>query len=484
MTNVQTPEGIHKKMPESMIYVNLTTIFIKRGMGMMKKLLALVLALAMVMMAGAAFAADITVTDVKKGETYSAYKILNYRQSGDAWSYYLTAEQYQAFGSVLEGVGFQFKAVADGSEYYVDNTESFTDGAALADALKSADLSNALAKVENVEASADGDAVFSNLEPGYWFVTTSLGSLASLASYDATELIVEKNSVPELDKTQSATADSGYADDTLDFNVGDTVYYQCEITDGKGTNAAITLTDTMTEGLTYQNDAKVYVGDTEITAADDTFTLTNNTDGFKIVFAAAYVAGLNEGDKVVVKYSAVINDKAVVDTKEENTNTAKIEYSEQSQEDKVDLETYDFIVKKVDENGDYLAGAEFKLYDAATDGNEIKLSKDGTGYVKDANGTEVIAVDSADGVNVRGFAPGTYYLEEVTVPDGYNKLAARVSVTITSGATEPVVIEVENKAGTELPSTGGMGTTIFYVIGGLLIIGAAVILVARRKAHE
>lgn len=452
----------------------------------MKKLVALMIAMMMMFVVVSAFAANITVTDVKKGETYSAYKILNYRNSGDAWSYYLSAEDYAKIGKELEKVGFEFTAVADGSEYYVSNTEDFTDGAALADALKSADLSDALAKVEDVEASADGAAVFSNLEPGYWFVTTSLGSLASLASYDATELIVEKNSVPELDKKQSATEGEDYADTTLDFNVGDTVYYQVEITDGKGTNAAITLTDVMTEGLTYQNDAKVYFGDAVVEQGEDTFTLTNNSTGFEIVFASAYVEGLDEKDVVTVKYSAVINDKAEVDAADTNKNTATLEYSEQTQTDKVDLETYDFIVYKTD-GSEFLDGAEFKLYDAATEGGQILIADEGDGeYVKDDSASADVTIDinAATGCHVRGLAPGTYYLEEVVVPDGYNKLSAREAVTITSEATEAVEITIENQAGTELPSTGGMGTTVFYVIGGLLIIGAAVVLVARRKAQD
>ena len=238
----------------------------------------------------------------------------------------------------------------------------------------------------------------------------------------------------------------------------------------------------MTDGLTYQNDAKVYFGDTEVEAGENTFTLTNNETGFEIVFAPAYVAGLDNEAVVTVKYSAVINDKAAIDT-DTNTNTATLKYSEQSQTDTVKLETYDFVVKKTD-GTDFLEGAEFKLYDAETGGNEITLKKDDTGYVKDASGDANIAVDSANGVNVRGLAPGTYYLEEVVVPDGYNKLSAREAVTITSGQTAAVEITIENQAGAELPSTGGMGTTIFYVIGGLLIIGAGIVLVARRKAHD
>ena len=161
-------------------------------------------------------------------------------------------------------------------------------------------------------------------------------------------------------------------------------------------------------------------------------------------------------------------------------NKAEINYSEQHSEDKVYVETYDFQLYKTD-GTKFLNDAGFKLYDAATGGNQITVAKDNTGYYVDASGTAEIMVDSEDGVNVRGLAPGTYYLEETTVPDGYNKLAGRTAVTIASGATEAVEITVVNNAGTELPSTGGIGTTIFYIVGAILVIGAVVVLVTRRR---
>ncbi len=454
----------------------------------MKKLISLVLALAMVLMVGAALAGTIDVTNVLDGETYTAYKILNYKDNGEtgedrAVSYYLTAAEYTAIGSVLEAAGFHFTESADGAQYFVDNAKTF-DAAAAAEYLAAhvADLGSALATATATGES--GSATFSGLATGYYFVTSSAGSLCALHEDTDIATVVEKNTVPEEDKTQSTAADGTYADTTLDFNIGDTVYYQVEITDGTGTNSAITLTDTMSEGLTLnQDDITVLKDGSAVDAANYTIT-GKSAQGFTLTLLADYVATLDDGDVVVVKYNATINENAAIDS-DTNTNTAKLEYSEQEQTDVVKLETYDFVVKKTD-GTNFLDGAEFKLYNAETGGNEIKLSKDDTGYYKDANATEDLTIDinSADGCNVRGLAPGDYWLEEVVVPDGYNKLAARQQVTIATGATAAVEITVVNNAGTELPSTGGIGTTIFYVVGGILLIGAAIVLVARRKASN
>ena len=452
----------------------------------MKKLIAWVLALALVLAAAAAYAAKIEVKNVLDGESYTAYKILNYTTDGTAYSYFLTADEYDNIGAALEAAGFTFTQSADGSEYVVNDAESIDPGAA-AEYLGAHlnDLGEALGK--KTATGADGEAAFDGLSTGFYFVTSSAGSLCALHSDVDIAEAVEKNTIPTEDKTQSADGDT-YSDNDLDFNIGDTVHYKVEITDGKGTNATLTLTDTMTDGLTYQDDAKVYVDGNEVTAGENTFSVDHDTpaSGFTIVFVPAYVASLDEGHKIVVKYSAKINENAAIDSNT-NTNTAELKYSEQTQTDSVNLETYDFTVYKTD-GTEFLDGAEFKLYDAATGGNQILLKKDNTGYVLDtsdsASADVTIDINSDAGCNVRGLAPGTYYLEEVVVPDGYNKLSARTEVTLTSGQTEPVQITVENNAGAELPSTGGMGTTIFYVIGGLLIIGAAIVLIARRKAQD
>ena len=443
----------------------------------MKKIISLILALVMVMgLAVSASAATIDVQNVIDDETYTAYKILNYTNAADAYSYYLTADEYTAIGSILESAGFQFDASSDGTQYFVKNADTF-DAAAAAVYLSTATLDDALGKYETT--GANGEATFTDLDTGYYFVTSTTGSLCALHSDTDIATAVEKNTVPTIDKKQ--TLDNAYADALVDANIGDTVHYQIVITDGTGTDNAITVTDTMTAGLTYTL-GSLKINGTAVAddANTDNWKVTISDQTITIKFEADYVATVDADATITVTYDATINTSAVVDSANGNKNEVIIEYSKQSATDVVYVATYDFLLKKTD-GENFLDGAGFKLYDAKTEGNQITVNKDATGYYVDASADVEIMVDSENGVNIRGLAPGTYYLEETTVPAGYNKLTERQEVTIETGATGAVEVTVVNNAGSELPSTGGMGTTLFYVIGGMMMAAAAVLLVTKKR---
>ena len=447
-----------------------------------KKIFALLIAMVMVLgMSTSVFASTIDVQGVLDGETYTAYKILNYTNNGDAYSYYLTSGEYDAIGSVLVSAGFAFTKSADGSQYFVNNAEALTTNGVsdVAEYLGShvADLGNALGKY--TATGANGKAVFTDLPTGYYFVTSSAGSLCALHDGKDIATVVEKNTVTTPDKKQG-TETGKYSNDQLDLMIGSTVYYDAEITIGKGANYKLVGKDTLDAGLTLDQDSiTVKVGDA--TVADTNYTIDPiSAQGFTITFPETYVSTLNEGDIIKIEYTAKVNANAVI--RGENKNTFDLEYSKQHFDDNTVVKTYDAQVKKIDATTkQFLDGAGFKLYDAVEGGNLITVAKDGTGYYVSADADEEIMITSADGSNIRGLAPGTYYLEETTVPDGYNKLAAREPVVVTKDATAAVEISVENNAGSVLPSTGGIGTTIFYIIGAILVIGAGVVLVTRRR---
>ena len=202
-----------------------------------RRLLALITVLALVLAMGTtAFAASITVDAVKKGEQYTAYKLLNYSKSDDNYTYYLTKAEYESgLGAALTTAGFEFKANSDNSQYILINADDIM--AAGADALiaklKAADLSKAISTT-TATATADGQAVFSNLPVGYYYVTSSLGSLCTLASYGDNALIVEKNSVDTITKTVKEDSTDTYGESN-DAQIGDTFAFSSTITLVKNT---------------------------------------------------------------------------------------------------------------------------------------------------------------------------------------------------------------------------------------------------------
>ena len=452
----------------------------------MKKMMVLVLSILMVLGTSVvtSFAADptgkITVSNAVSGEEYTLYKVFDAtvkegrEAEGDGISY--TSDWLTASNDY-------FAVDANGNITIKDAGKDTQDPTKLS-AAAIAWLKTQISNFDQVEQkTASGSTVeFTGLEDGYYYVSTTTGSFITVDSITPDVTVEEKNTIPTGDKKQSAT-DGNYADTLLELNIGDTVYYQYEITIGKGSDKNIILTDTMSTGLTFDQDS-ITVTEGGATVDTSNYTVADKSAaGFKLTLKDTYVKTLDENDKVVVKYTAKLNKNAVVDSATGNSNKAELKYSNQTTTDTVYVATYDFLLKKTD-GTTFVPGAGFKLYSAKTGGDLITVAKDGTGYYKDAAADEEIMVDSADGVNVRGLKPGTYYLEETTIPKGYNGITARQAVVITAGQTAATDVEVENKAGTELPSTGGMGTTVLYIVGGLLVVGCGIMLVAKKKADK
>jgi len=492
-----------------------------------KKVLALIVVMMMVLGMTSAFAATITVTGAYENETYDAYKILEYTSSGDAYSYYLETsnENYAALKALLEGCtpAFAFTVSADGTQAFVNNSDALKDkGAEIAaylyenlDTLKTI----ALAKSEGNKGTADKTVVMEDLPQGYWFVTSSLGSLCTLQSYSAEELVVEKNEV--------ITPPEKEASDT-EYQVGDTISYTITYKDVKGTNNDLTIVDTMTAGLTYKADTlKVTINGTEtpatsttgegaeaVTTTNYTVTPTADTAGatLTIVFPAAVVDALQEGETIVITYDALVNNNASLDGTEMNTVVGRTSNQETTPVN-VPVTSSDLTVNKTD-GTDALKGAKFELY-RTTDqdgnatheivklrqlsedeikealgkdeqGNQIEAAADTVYYVVDTSSTNT-TIDMAQKNDAGEYLyssarifgidkDSTYGLLEIKAPEGYNQLAEEKPVS--AGLN---TIDVVNQKGSVLPSTGGVGTTMIYVIGSLLVLVAGVVLISKRR---
>ena len=458
----------------------------------LRKLFAAGLALVMTLaMAAPTMAATITVDPAVKGQTYTAYKIFDVTKAEGSAGYSYTANQamYDLLNGKVAGVTLTATAVA-GKYNVTMTTEDPTDptkDTAKELAIFLNDHITSLTKVKEVKA-ADKKAVIDNLEPGYYFIDSSLGSLCILNTTTDTVTVKEKNQEPTIDKKISENSDGTYS-------VGDKIPYTVTVTAGGNAETSYVVTDTMSASLTFNDDIKIMVGETDITNDTTKVTIAKPAEGdtftFKITFAKEYVATLATDTKIVITYSATLNEKSVQGIGANNKAILNFG-SDSSVEQDVEVKNYKASFIKVDGTTKAaLAGVTFKLTDNA--GNDIKLVDLGNGVYRVAMATETPAANittPANGViEIQGLRNGTYKLVELSTLSGYNLLAGPVEFTIYNannlyslnavGVTDNNVIE--NNMGTLLPSTGGMGTTLFYIVGGLMVVCAGVVLVTKKR---
>ena len=462
-----------------------------------KKLFALLLAVVMMMgLSLTTFAAEINIGNAVEGQTYNAYKLFDVTTSvsGDKtnYSYYLQASETD-LKTLLEGAGLKFTAAADGSRYYVtEGLDDETDAAALAKYLNS-HLDSLDDPAGTTTGTASGTATINGLDEGYYFVTTTTGSLCILNTTGAAD-IKEKNEEPTVVKE---VTDS----DPNSAEIGDAVNYKITITAQPGAENYV-LHDEMSDGLTLNAESiDVQVNGEDLNSEYYTIRTVEFSDDcdFEIEFNQTYLNTITSKTEIVITYSAVLNDKAQVGTNP-NTNEAILNYGEKnnvtSEPGKTNTYTYDFSLTKIDkESRQMLKDAEFALYAQETGGEKIPVIKISDGQYRVATDTEiqnkeattVIAVSDNGTATVSGLAGKTYWLEETKAPDGYNMLTERRAVTFNTNADPAIAdftnIIVENQAGSLLPSTGGMGTTLIYIAGAVLVIGAGILLVVRRRMN-
>lgn len=345
-----------------------------------------------------------------------------------------------------------------------------------------------------------GEATTTLPGDGYYLIVSSLGTKLAVqtAGNDNIE-INEKNEYPTLTKTE----------DTTTASYGEKITYTVTVSiPVTAAESDIMVVDTMTTGLTPFDgtdaddflDVTAKVEESELTGDKAVRVLSQDNNVINIKIPAAAVTAY-KGKKVVLTYQAVLNNKAK--TNEVETNTAHLEYANyKSLDASVGVTTYGFELTKVDgakkdTSDPYIpeaAGdAEFTLWDSLTGGKQIMVSlksdTDNTYRVLTNNekATVIYAGGSANkhSATIEGLAAGrTYYLQEDKAPTGYNKLTERKAITVVNGenAAAKNKVEVENNAGIKLPSTGGMGTTVFAIVGLLVMAGAAVTLIVKKRA--
>lgn len=443
----------------------------------------------------------ITIDNAIEGKTYTIYRIF------DLESYSYDKDDQ---GNITNPA-FVYKVSANWTNFINQNTikgvyvNVDNDGVVTwvngADVSAFAKLAISYAKTNNITYDGQQKAettplVFSDLTLGYYLVDSTVGTLCGLNTTKPNVTISEKNDVPTIDKK---VKDVNTWEDENNAQIGDKVEYKTTITVKSGAENYV-LKDTMTEGLTPNNDVEVFIGSNKVSS--DNYTITYENNGFTLSFKNEYISTLEADTVITVTYSATLNEKALIckpNACRHNDNKTYLEYGDNNKtnEDETRTYTYEFKLVKTKKDGTELTGAEFKLYDALTGGNEIKVFEVSTGVYRVAKTAEELekaekTTIKAGTAIIEGLdSDKTYYLEEVVQPAGYNKLTSRVEVKLnektglgeTTNVIE-VVKKVINYTGTELPSTGGIGTTLFITIGSILVLAMGTILVTKLRVSK
>lgn len=499
----------------------------------MKKLVSLVIVMALVLSLAVGAAAEeaatpnytITVNSANEGETYSAYKMLDlsvdnetnptsYRYTVNSdWATYFTAgTPTKAWETVFSIDAQGYVTAKDGIASETTWNANTAMSKFAEEAAKFAKDNNITAKVTDKPTSGETSATLTTTEPGYYLITSTLGTRAMVDTTPSSAAVTinEKNAENTVTKTVKEDSTSQYGDSN-NAQLGDTIEFSSTVTIVPR-SVNVVIHDAMDSALTYTaNSLKIYTDKNHTSELNDSYYTINTTpdtgDTFTIKIQDTFAATATDSQTLYITYSATLNASAITESKaikDKITNTMNVSFGDASEATaaSTNTTTHKFEVLKFAKNDSEkknLAGAVFQLKKDDSIVNLYKL--DGTNYrvatetttasshVDNNNALTTVAINTvvSDFVTVDSGniviwgvdADSDYTLTEIKAPDGYNKLTAATSVAV--AAENNTTIEIENATGAELPSTGGVGTTIFYALGGLMFVGALVLLVTNKR---
>lgn len=449
----------------------------------LKKIASCVLAAAMALtMSATAFAATttgtITISNTTKDNTYKVYKVFDAVGDGEHISYKLVS------GKTTAPTGFKTddagNVIEDPDATSIrDSDGNLTEAAitAIAEYVKN--------DTPAAEKTAIGESLtFDGLSNGYYYVATTTGTAVTIDSTNPNATIKDKNEPPVLTKIISDASSVSDEGKKALAQVGTNVEYTVTIDVKKGA-AGYVFHDKMDSVLSYNNDLTVKVGDAVVEAKNYS-TTTAAGDTLTVTFDNTWIA-TQVGNKITLTYTAKCTSDALSQTPAENTATLDYGngYTNTVGPEKTQVYNANYKVTKVDGSNNPLAGAGFVLKNA--DGKYFKAGTNSISWVDSVeDATEYTTTAQSNVVTFAGLCDGTYTLVENTTPDGYNT-AADQSFTVKSADYTVANLEqsgtVVNNAGVIFPSTGGIGSTIFYVVGAVVIVGAVSAFVIKKNKN-
>lgn len=472
---------------------------------------------------------SITLENAVVGDEYKVYKILtlesyvkdkaySYKRNGDGWDKFINSTQGTQFFESNENGYVKLKSTAD-NDTAARKIAIYAIG--FAQANRDTVTPTKTVRAEATSKTETTKVVFNDLELGYYVVESTSGTACAITTTDPDATIKDKHDNPSVNKI---IEHGGVVKDNHKMNsvnLGETVYFETTINVKPGAKNYV-LHDTMDSNLENffvyevycnlpnsknQNTSLATTGaenEKMVNVRPGAFNSEKPTDGctfelsFTNLFYTTYRQQIDRGEltKIYVKYCATVGNKAPINTAMKNTTY--LTYGENNLEtDKSETETYTYGIPVFKYTGTNtpLADAKFILskVENATEADAIKFTSNGAFYrytIDQTNGGgNTTLVSPTEGrFEIQGLEAGTYYLKETEAPKGYNKIQKSIKIEILEDGSIKVDnnaitgdVRVQNNTGSILPSTGGMGTTLIYVVGSILVLASGIVLFSKRK---
>ena len=436
---------------------------------------------------------SVKITNAVAGVTYKLYRIFDISGiSGDNKAAFITNEKWNdAVRNFNLGFG-EFVGTGVGSAVTIKDFNSDANAQALAEKVVEAAAANSIAPDATASSDASGEKLIENLQYGFYVMVSDRQGDAvaryttfTVMSANAVEVNEKNTKAPTIDKKVNELQAT-----SADFN--QVLNYTITVTAAAGTDT-YTITDALPAQITLDTNSVTISKNSAALAINTDYTLTTAAGGFTLALTPAARAALKDNDVLVVSYQATLQPNE--NTLNAYTNTATLSYGQdKSLSDTADVFSGHITFEKRDNHSNILAGAKFVVKNL--DGQYAKLNGSGHTWAFDSwvddigDATVITTIDTTDAVMIRGLKSGIYTLVETEAPDGFVK-GADTEITInkelneaqgnrlTGLFTEKAI--VINTQGSELPETGGIGTTIFYIAGALLAVSAVALLIVKRR---